>query len=319
MRLSPRNRIILGLVLLAGVTQSGCALPLAHLMVNTPNRFNPFAGRQNPIPSMESLSGLVDQTFPVTVGPPEATLAVSIVEPQGVSQPKGTILVLHGILARSYWMLPAARSLSEAGYRVALVDLRGHGRSSGEHLTFGVREAKDLSQVLDVLQERRLLAGQVGVYGISYGATTSIHLAGYDSRIKAVVAVAPFSTMRDEVPHFGRVMVPGLGWVIPDPIYQKAIDEAGQIAEFDPDRADATEAIRRTSAQVLLVHGTNDWVVPHRNSQRLHDAAPDHSQLISVPAYGHIIIWVDPTCEVARYSRDWFDRWLTAPPANSAS
>ena len=43
-------------------------------------------------------------------------------------------------------------------------------------MTFGVQEAKDLSQVIDALGGgacwRRL-----GVCGISYGATTSIHLA----------------------------------------------------------------------------------------------------------------------------------------------
>ena len=107
-------------------------------------------------------------------------------------------------------------------------------------------------------------------------------------------------------------MVPGVGWVIPPETYQRAIEEAGRQAEFDPDRASAVEAIQRTQAQVLLVHGTNDWIVPHRNSARLHEAARDHSRLESIPWIGHIVIWADPTSRVAQLTGDWFDRWLAA-------
>jgi len=305
------SRIQLVAALLPLVALAGCLGPLAQCIVTTPNRLNPYdVSPANPLPPVERLAG-VDQQFWVKVGPPEASLSVSVIEPaEQWTAPKGTILVVHGIMARSLWMLSPARSLAAAGYRAVLVDLRGHGRSTGEFLTFGVQEARDLSQVIDDLYRRGLAAGPLGVYGISYGATTAIHLAGCDPRIRAVVAVAPFSTMRDEVPDFGRVMVPGLGWVIPADTYQRAIDEAGRVADFDPDRASAVEAIRRTTAPVLLIHGTNDWIVPHRHSVRLHEAAPDHTQLLSVPWYGHVVIWGDPTCEVAQRAREWFDRWL---------
>ena len=296
-------------VLLAVVGASGCCGPLAEVMVSTPNRLNPFVTETNPLPPVESVAG-VDRQFRVKVGPPEASLSVSVIEPEAEwVQPKGTILVLHGIHTRSFWMLRQAKELSEAGYRAVLVDLRGHGRSTGDFLTFGLQEAKDLSQVIDALQRRGLVAGRIGVYGVSYGATTSIHLAGRDPRVRAVVAVAPFSTMRDEVPQYGRTMVPG-GSMISDRTYQQAIDEAGRRAGFDPDRASAVEAIERTSAQVLLMHGTNDWVVPQHHSIRLHEAARDHSQLVSVPWHGHAVIWFDPTGEVAVRTRAWFDHWL---------
>ena len=207
-------------------------------------------------------------------------------------------------------MLPVANALADAGYRAVLVDLRGHGRSSGAYLTYGIQEAKDLSQVIDELQRRQLVAGSLGVYGISYGATTAIHLAGGDRRIRAVVAVEPFATAREEVPHFGRVMVPGIGLLIPEKTYQQALDDAGRVAQFDPDEADAVKAIQRTSAQVLIIHGTNDWIVPHRQGERLHAAAPNHSQLASVPWLGHVALWIDPGGRVVGRGREWFDRWL---------
>ena len=193
-------------ILLAGAAaRTSAQSPLAELMATAPNRLNPLAGETNPLPTLEKLLG-VDQQFWVKVGPPEASLSVSLVEPPDKSRPpRGTILVLHGILARSATMLPAANALAKAGYRAVLVDLRGHGRSTGKFLTYGIQDAKDLSQVIDELARRNLLAGPLGAYGISYGATTAIHFAGGDRRVRAVVAVEPFAAARDEVPHFGRV------------------------------------------------------------------------------------------------------------------
>jgi pimeloyl-ACP methyl ester carboxylesterase len=308
--LSPSGGMIVALLLAIAALEAQGAPPLAEVIASAPNRINPWAGEANPLPPIERLLG-VDQQFWVKVGPPEASLSVSVVEPQGKSQPpRGTILVLHGVLARSANMLPVARVMAGAGYRAVLVDLRGRGRSTGKYMTFGLQEAKDLSQVIDALERRDLLAGNLGVYGISYGATTSIHLAAADRRVRAVVAVEPFSTAREEVPHFARVMVPGIGWLISDETYQQSLDEAGRIAHYDPDEADAVKAIQQTSAPVLLIHGTNDWVVPHQQSERLHAAALDHSELVSVPYLGHVALWVDPGGHVANRARDWFDRWI---------
>jgi pimeloyl-ACP methyl ester carboxylesterase len=125
-----------------------------------------------------------------------------------------------------------------------------------------------------------------------------------------VVAIEPFSTAREEVPHFARVVAPGVGLLIPDKTYQQSLDEAGRIAGYDPDEADAVKAIQRTSAPVLIMHGTNDWVVPHQQSERLHAAALDHSELVLVPYLGHVAMWVDPGGHVAQRTRDWFDRWI---------
>ena len=196
-RVVSRSGGMLVALLLASVMLNACAAPpLAEVMASLPNRINPWAAEANPLPPIERLLG-VDQQFWVKVGPPDATLSVSVVEPRGKSpSPRGTILVLHGILARSATMLPAAGALADSGYRAVLVDLRGHGRSTGEYMTFGLQEAKDLSQVIDALEQRGLVAGNVGVYGISYGATTSIHLAAVDCRVRAVVAVEPFATAR---------------------------------------------------------------------------------------------------------------------------
>jgi pimeloyl-ACP methyl ester carboxylesterase len=289
---------------------SGCVAPLGSMIATAPNRLNPWPADSNPLPPVETLSG-VDRHLWVQVGPPEATLSVSVIEPSvQAGPPRGTVLVIHGIYARSFWMLHTARGLADAGYRAVLVDLRGHGRSSGQWLTYGVQEARDLSQVIDALSAKGLVAGPLGVYGISYGATTAIHLAGEDPRVEAVVAVAPFSTMRDAVPHYIHTILPGTGQALPDETCQEAIDEAGEAGGFNPDVAGALDAVGKTRAPVLILHGTDDWLVPSWHSVRLRDAAADHVRLVLISGLGHVAIWFDPQGEVLARSVAWYDRHL---------
>src|SRR5262245_3999064 len=303
---------------LTALPAAGCAPFLGGLMVSAPNRLNPLAGARSTMPPAARRVLGIDQQIRVKVGPPEATINVSVIEPRETEVPKGTILVLHGVWDENMWLIGTAKMRARAGYRAVLVALRGHGGSTGDWLGYGVQEAEDLSQVINALRDRDLVEGPLGVWGISYGATTAIHLAGHDPRIRSVVAVAPFSNMRDVVPDYSRTILPGIGSLIPDETLQEAVTAGGQQAEFDPDLADAVAAIRRTEAPVLLLHGTEDWMVPPYHSMRLHAAARDHSQLVMLPWTGHISIWFDPTSEVQTQSRQWFDRWLGDPPGETA-
>ncbi len=296
----PSGKLLAALTLLL---LSACDRPLSTLMVSTPNRFNPLVCESNPLPPIEAVG--TDRQFMVPVGPPKATLSVSVVEPSSGPHAKGTVLVVHGIYGRSITMLHTAHRLAGAGYRAVLVDLRGHGRSTGDYLTYGTQEARDLSQVIDAVQARGLVDGPIGVYGISYGATTSIHLAALDWRVRAVVAVEPFAAVRPELTHFGPM--------IPDETFEKAVWRAGCEAGFDPEFSDAADAIARTPAAVLLMHGTDDWIVPYWNSVLLRRQATGHCELVAFPQRGHQSLWLDYDGELAFRAVEWFDRWLVVP------
>src|SRR5579863_324344 len=57
----------------------------------------------------------------------------------------GTIFLLHGYGLGKVVMVPWGLVLAKAGYRVVLVDLRGHGHSTGDHIYFGGVERADLA------------------------------------------------------------------------------------------------------------------------------------------------------------------------------
>lgn len=320
-RSAPLPLALIALLLGAGMFSGGCAQIVSGLMVRAPNQGMPPNPAFDPGDGWLKLLG-VDQQIRIKVGPPEASLSLWVMNPQPPADatdaaapptPRGTILVLHGLLGDRLHMHGHASQLVQLGYRAILVDLRGHGRSSGDYLTFGLQESQDLSQVIDELQNRKLIAGSIGVLGISYGATTAIHLAARDPRIKAVVSICPFNSVRQVLPQYTRTIAPLVALFMSESTYTQVANLAGERAGFDPDMADASLAIQRTSAPVLILHGDIDMLVPIDNAQAIHKAAPDHSKLITLPAVGHLSIWFDPGGHVASNTKLWFNEHLKQP------
>jgi pimeloyl-ACP methyl ester carboxylesterase len=85
--------------------------------------------------------------------------------------------------------------LAQEGWRCVLVDLRGHGKSTGRRIYFGVQEARDLSQLLDELARDGQLARPVATLGESYGAALALRWKGLDPRVGPVVAIAPCAVL----------------------------------------------------------------------------------------------------------------------------
>lgn len=289
--------------------QAGCAALLTEAVVSTPRRLNPLRDAALPIPA-QAFGFRERFSIPVSTADEPIEISAAVMDPRGPEEPRATILVLHGIRASGLWMVDIAQALADDGYRAVVVDLRGHGGSTGDMLTFGVHEARDLSRVIDELDARGLLAGNLGVFGHSYGATTAIHLAALDPRVQAVVATAPFADMRDEVPHYVRTILPGVGHLLSDDFYNRLVDDAARRGGFDPDNASAAVAAMHVRAPILLLHGLEDIVVPPVNSQRIYQGAPAGSKLIYLRDIGHFGVWLDVDGRVEKHTLDWFERTL---------
>jgi|SoiMethySBSTD1v2_1073268.scaffolds.fasta_scaffold03667_12 uncharacterized protein len=281
---------------------------IAHALVVAPNAGRSFRAADDPPPEEVRKAG-ADEQLRVQLGPPDAvSLSVWIVEPKG--PPRGTVLVLHGIRSDKFWFVGLARKIAAQGFRAVIPDLRGHGRSSGDFLTYGVREARDLSLLLSELATAGRLVEPVGVVGVSYGAATGIQLAGIDPRVRAVVAIAPFSSLDAVVPGYVRHYLPVLWRLIPDAYIAGGIEQGGALAHFDPAAANPLLAMSRTNAQVLLIHGLSDDNIPPEHSRRLHAVAADHSELILVPGDDHFSISGDRTGAIGIQGMAWLYRWL---------
>jgi pimeloyl-ACP methyl ester carboxylesterase len=309
------KRTLLILLLLSTLFLGGCISFLAGQMVAPPNRHD----SAHPQTFYKKLAKN-ELRIPVGKSDHAASLVVWVLDPKDLkpdptngAAPKGTILCLHSFDGNHHDVDKPAKALQKAGYRAIQVDLRGHGKSTGDHITYGVQDAQDLTDLTTYLQQHDLCGPTVGVFGISYGAAVSIQYAGNDPRVTAVVAVAPFATLRQETPYFGRHVVPIPGLLLSDADYTRLLDTMGNEGHFNPDDASPLAAITQTRAHIRLFAGTADWIVNPDSSQQLAAAAPDRTELTLFPGKGHYDLCLDLLGTLRPPTQAWFDQYLANP------
>jgi pimeloyl-ACP methyl ester carboxylesterase len=332
--------------------QSGCVSSmLADRTIKAPNqqmqsrvvRDADFARRRDQV---------YTRTWRLRVGPPDAELAIALIEPAAYrfkydiekkqdkqghqwfeqkfdwqstfpiaassSVPKGTLLILHGYLESKEDMQHWALAMAANGYRCVLVDLRGHGRSTGDTIGFGAFEVSDLTRVLDDLQGKGLVSGKIGIIGMSYGASMGLLLAGRDARVGAVVAFEPFSNAETAVVEFAHGVAPKQAAGISDATFKAGVVAAARRGHFSWRDGDVLAAMQHMSAPVLFYHGAKDtWISPE-NSRRLYAQAPAGSKLVIMPDDDHIVLSMrlGPIFEDVQA---WFDRYLAVTPAEGSA
>lgn len=322
---------------------------LANMAVEAPNKSQPPRAVRDAAYA-QRVDALYSRAWRVKVGPPAAELAVAVLEPDSYAfryaielkqndqgrkwlapkfdwtvpsapsgaAPKGTILLLHGYRDAKENMLHWALALSECGYRTVLVDLRGHGRSTGDSIAYGAFEAKDLGQVIDDLAQRGLLAGKLGVVGVSYGASTGLLLTARDPRVAAMVALEPFSNARDAVVEFAHGVAPSQAAKISDETFAAAVVRAEKAGNFSWADGDVLAAMSRVKIPVLFFHGMKDrWLSPE-NSRRLMAKAQPGSRLATLETDDHVLLSMR-LAPIDRFVREWFDHFLAGGPEPTLS
>jgi len=301
------GRLLIGAGLVYGLSTTSLAFAIAH----APNGARTEVAPVDPPPAELVARGRTESVS-IPVGPPHATLSAWVTEP--ATAPRGTVVVLHGVRLDKRSMLPTADALVDAGYRAVLVDLRGHGHSTGAYLTYGVGDAQDISEVLDSLERRGGDLGPVGVHGFSYGGATALLLAARDPRVRAVVAVSSFASLRGVVRDYVRWQLPSLAPAVPNLWLDSAVDLGALWAGFDADAARPADAAAEARAPVLVIHGAADPQVSVENARSIQRSSAGRARLLVLDGETHASILADASGRVRRASVDWFQRHLGAVP-----
>jgi len=94
-------------------------------------------------------------------------------------------------------MLDIAAELVRQGHPVLLFDLRGSGRSGGDHYTMGAKEVWDMGGAIDYLNRRGLAANGVDVLGYSMGGATVLLDAPDEPLVRAVAEDSAYAELGD--------------------------------------------------------------------------------------------------------------------------
>jgi uncharacterized protein len=230
----------------------------------------------------------VTETIAFTLDSGGVGLDAHLSRPAGIARVPGLVLC-HGFPSGPRGAATAGitypelgeRLTRETGWAVLTFNFRGTGASSGDFSIDGWRA--DVAAAVDVLAARDDLSG-ISLAGASTGGALAVVHAADDPRIRGVAILGSPATLRHWVrdPSAFLVHARNIG-IIRDPRFPPdPVAWAAAIAELDPLAA----AARLAPRSLLIVHGSDDEVVPISDARAYAAAAGDHGELRIVQAGG---------------------------------
>jgi len=304
-------------LLLLLLATSGCGHFVARQIAQSPNIYPAWLA---PTPRVQlAFESIFLTNFPphfVKVGPPAARLRYRIVEPADyqcvgsatnwlragrtnfqftfkakipgmnnawTDSPRGTVVLLHGYGVGEFALAPWALRLAEEGWRCVLLDLRGHGKSTGRQIYYSIQETHDLSQLLDELDRNSRLSPPVHAFGDSYGAALALRWKMNEPRVTGVIAISPYASLSNAILNICREYA---DWT-PEWMIRAGLKELPAVLHVAPGELDPAVWLARTPVKALFVAGENDRVVSVAEIRSLCDAAASGSQLVILPGATH--------------------------------
>nr|WP_002637153.1 alpha/beta fold hydrolase [Myxococcus hansupus] len=227
------------------------------------------------------------------------------------SRNRAAVVLVHGFADNRAQLLFEARTLSAAGYGVLLFDLRAHGESGGDTVTWGDRERRDVTAALDFVSRRPDVdPARLGLFGFSMGGTTSLLVASEDARVKAVAAAGAYPALEADIysgyGKWGALSAQPVLWTL-----QRAGVAVDAVRPIDG-------MCRLGGRPLLLVNGDVDPDAPSKLQASLFQAACEPKSLWVVEGAGHGQYARVAPEEYARRLRQHFDGALGAPPQVSS-
>jgi alpha-beta hydrolase superfamily lysophospholipase len=197
------------------------------------------------------------------------------------------IVYLHGIGGAKEHYLGKAEEMANQGYASMLVDLRAHGHSEGDYITYGYSEVDDVKRFT---KAAKLLAPKckLGIWGQSLGGAISLQIMAADTLIDFGIIESTYTTFDEIVYSYSkRYFKINLGW-----FNDYVIWRAQSLASFDKTGIHPIDACKKVKQPVLLVHGDQDKRISidfaHANFDAL---ACTDKKLLIVEGANHVNVW----------------------------
>ena len=117
----------------------------------------------------------------------------------------GTVIMFHGIGGAKDYLLDEAEEFLNMDYNVMLVDFRGHGNSSGNTTTIGIKESEEVKLAVGYVQQRG--EKRIFLWGGSMGAVVVAKAVGeYDLQVSGIILEAPFASIQSHLKARARIL-----------------------------------------------------------------------------------------------------------------
>ncbi len=179
-----------------------------------------------------------------------------------VKKPHGLIIYFHGNTRSIKGWGKYARDFFRFGYDVLLVDYRGFGKSVGKRSESAM--LRDMQFVYDELC-LQFPEDHILVYGRSMGSGFASKLAA-DNHPRYLILDAPYYSFRKVVERFLPFLP--VRFVLR---YHLRTDKW----------------IQQVKCHTYILHGTKDWLIPLKHSERLQQLNPRRITLIRIHGGGH--------------------------------
>ena len=209
-------------------------------------------------------------------------------------------------------VLEIARALVLDGHPVLMFDLRGSGRSGGDHFTLGAEEVRDLGGAIDFLEKRGLASRGVDLLGYSMGAATAMLEAAADPKVNVVAEDSGYATLgevvEDQVPKASglpSVFTPGV-------VLAARLLIGIDVYSIRP--IDAARTLAARGIPLLVIHGEADTMIPVTNGHTLAAAYGSKVESYFVPGAEHVGSYpANPEAYLSHLTA-FFDRGETQNP-----
>ena len=208
-----------------------------------------------------------------------------------------TILHVHGNAGNITSHIGFTDYLPAAGFNLMIFDYRGYGESAGSARRRGPLLADTNAAIDNLLTRDDVDAQRIGMYGQSLGGAIGLSVMHDRPELRAAVIESAFSSWRG-------IAASAVGGSSPGPIARFI---AWALIRDHNRPVDAIAAIDRP---ILIIHGTDDSIIPINHGRDLAAAGPT-AELWELPGGDHNSLrWTHP--EIEQRVVDFFRQQLQA-------
>ncbi len=179
-------------------------------------------------------------------------------------------------------------------FNVLIIVHRGHGKSDGKYVCFGVKERFDVIDWANWVNERFGENMKIFLSGISMGSATVMMAVGTEGLPKSVVGAScdcGYTSARDIFKHVLKV-----GFHLPSfPIINVAKIISKLVAKLDFDEFTSVDGLKSAKIPIYFIHGTADGFVPVEHTYKNRQVcASEYTEAIVENADHGLSFFTDP-------------------------